>query len=112
MADSSDTHRSEADVWRVRYAVKNGSASWGDRQFFEDEDALEGFLIDAMIQAEATGDAMGRSRRSVREWWWGKTKKEADDKPTIKRIIAIEHMENGEWVEKKATLHAPWVELI
>lgn len=112
MAETSDV---SANIWRVRFATKSGSVSWGDTKFFENEVDLEAFLIDALIQVEATGDGYGRGRRSVREWWWAKTKpeKEAEgDNQTVKTIHAIEHMENGQWVEKKATLHAPWVELI
>lgn len=103
------------NLYRVKYGMQDGGASWGDWKYFEDEERLLVDLVNAQLDIDYAGTSNHKN--------WFKMmvalafrKRMADYDPLdtehFRQIYAVEQAVDNEWVERKFHYQEPkvWIE--
>lgn len=102
------------DMWRLRVARGNRNAGGGDWTMFDNRSELEHALFVSAVEAEAFGNIKNRvtdeRRHSWFRAWWRATTPDADEDVHAwhtYRIVAVEQLTDGEWVEVEWSISPP-----
>lgn len=112
MTSTEETQR--PDMWRLRMVRGSSSTSSGDWKLYESRDALERDLFPAAVESEAHAHIRGVVRRGeterwrrFRKWWQTNQGQDDDDRWHIVRIVGVDHLVDGQWVEVEWSISPP-----
>lgn len=97
------------NLYRVKYGIDNGGASWADWKYYESLSHLQADLLIAHLEI-----AMEKERgfpRQILSAWRKFYKKNDDTLPRTKNIYAVERVENDEWVAVEYKFYPPEIEI-
>lgn len=101
------------NLYRVKYGIENGGASWGDWRYYEKEDKMLIDLLEAYLDMEAKEAKVKRNwLRMMLGGIWSKHVKGNDE--TFSRysnVFAVEKVVNDEWVPVEVEFIKPEVRL-
>lgn len=98
-----------ADLWRIRMVKGTANSSGGEREIVESREAMERMLLNAACEAaeDHRQNKDGDERRRFRAWRVLVRRLPEPEGWTVQRIVGVDHLVDGEWVECKWSLRAP-----
>lgn len=101
-------------MYRLRQVNATANSSMGEWLYFESAEAMRGALMTAAISAVVHKyDSRNQDDWRATKLWHEKVMFEGTDKETrwIDRVVGVDKLVDGEWVELKYVFHPPRLEL-
>lgn len=99
------------DMWRLRLAKGTGMSGGGEWSYYESRDDIESALFAAVVEMKACESPRTReAEREKRRWWHWRQLNGGDDVSQrwfVQRIVAVEHLVDGEWVDTPWSITPP-----
>ena len=99
------------NLYRAKYAIRNGSASSGSWEYYENEDSLKADLIVAALEVEAEKPSTRGAKYRIISAWIRHLRGTNDFYPRYTNIFSVEKVDNDEWVPVEFTFLPPEVRL-
>ena len=113
MSDAGENR--QPDIWRLRLAKGSAGSSGGEWHLYDSLEDLEQALYQAAVECEAHAHVRGRPTNSpatARRWswfkkWWEANQNDGEDRLHVIRVVGVDHLINGDWVEVEWSISPP-----